>query len=237
MAPTHKKSGSDPDNKRGRRILGCFGFGSKIIKKDSANPDEKVVQKWGDSTFKVVQLSDHPVAKLLLIDHESQEKKDGIGKLMKQLDQVSKNNYNAKFESQSRLEGPKSNQMHESNGKVVELERGNLDSQKNCRKRKERGGSRRSKLEGDAIAAMSILMVILIIMLLCGRLCAIVCASICFYCLPRIIKTTNNNNKRNNDLNAEKHENSWFDSEAYRRKVVLQGILARKDNKMDVGVS
>ncbi|XP_022762470.1 uncharacterized protein At5g23160-like [Durio zibethinus] len=77
----------------------------------------------------------------------------------------------------------------------------------------------------DSMMGMSIIMVTLIIMLLWGRLCAILCTSAWFYFCPSFRPTINNNDTtvkstaNSNDLD--------LDSEDYKKKVVLEGLLER----------
>ncbi|XWS68484.1 hypothetical protein CRYUN_Cryun04dG0094600 [Craigia yunnanensis] len=78
----------------------------------------------------------------------------------------------------------------------------------------------------DPVMGMSIIMVTLIIMLLWGRLCAILCTLAWFYFCPRFRTTINNN-----DITVKSTANSSNDldlnSEEYKKKVVLEGLLER----------
>ncbi|XWS54340.1 hypothetical protein CRYUN_Cryun10bG0081600 [Craigia yunnanensis] len=74
----------------------------------------------------------------------------------------------------------------------------------------------------DPAMGMSIIMVTLIIMLLWGRLCAILCTSAWFYFCPRFRTTIYDNDSttaNSNDLD--------LNSEEYKKKVVLEGLLQR----------
>ncbi|CAN4090295.1 unnamed protein product [Withania somnifera] len=76
----------------------------------------------------------------------------------------------------------------------------------------------------DSIIGMSILMVTLLIMLFWGKACAIVCTCVWFYFIPRLRPKNKAIVARKNgmvagDVNVE--------SEEYKKKVVLEGLLKR----------
>jgi len=76
----------------------------------------------------------------------------------------------------------------------------------------------------DPLVGLSIIMVTLIIMLFWGRICAILCTSAGFYFVPRLRNVT-----KSDDV-VEKNPNSHdqdYDSEEYKKKVVLEGFLER----------
>ncbi|XP_059448815.1 uncharacterized protein At5g23160 [Corylus avellana] len=76
----------------------------------------------------------------------------------------------------------------------------------------------------DPLVGLSIIMVTLIIMLFWGRICAILCTSAWFYFVPRLRNVT-----KSDDV-VEKNPNSLdqdYDSEEYKKKVVLEGFLER----------
>ncbi|KAK3024606.1 hypothetical protein RJ639_044511 [Escallonia herrerae] len=77
----------------------------------------------------------------------------------------------------------------------------------------------------DPLVGMSIIMVTLAIMMLWGKLCAILCTSAWFFCVPRLktaMKPSNIIVK--NVLNSSRPD---MDSEEYKKRVVLQGLLDR----------
>ncbi|KAL4362008.1 hypothetical protein GQ457_04G005000 [Hibiscus cannabinus] len=73
----------------------------------------------------------------------------------------------------------------------------------------------------DPLMGLSIIMVTLVIMLLWGRLCAILCISVWFYFRPQI-SINDNNTKSITDSN-----DSNLNSEEYKKKIVLEGLLER----------
>ncbi|XVE66347.1 hypothetical protein DITRI_Ditri08aG0073100 [Diplodiscus trichospermus] len=73
----------------------------------------------------------------------------------------------------------------------------------------------------DTVMGMSILMVTLIMMLLWGRLCAILCTSAWFYFCRRFRATNYNNETTTNSKDLD------LNSEEYKKKVVLEGLLQR----------
>lgn len=79
---------------------------------------------------------------------------------------------------------------------------------------------------------ISIIMLTLIIMLMWGRLCAIICTSTWFYFLPRIKEAASAAKRKRSG--AGKAEGGLFpvdldlNSEAYKKKVVLDGFLVRQ---------
>ncbi|KAF8398716.1 hypothetical protein HHK36_014573 [Tetracentron sinense] len=77
----------------------------------------------------------------------------------------------------------------------------------------------------DPIVGMSILIVTLGIMLLWGKLCAIVCSSAWFYFMGRLV-----NFKEIAD-NRSASTDSGLNSESYKKKVILEGLLERNHRK------
>ncbi|XVF01782.1 hypothetical protein REPUB_Repub04eG0118900 [Reevesia pubescens] len=77
----------------------------------------------------------------------------------------------------------------------------------------------------DPLMGMSIIMVTLIIMLLWGRLCAIFCTSAWFYFCPRFRTSINNNESM--DKSTANSNDLDLNSEEYKKKVVLEGLLER----------
>ncbi|KAK7273738.1 hypothetical protein RIF29_14801 [Crotalaria pallida] len=74
------------------------------------------------------------------------------------------------------------------------------------------------------VAGMSVVVVTLVIMIFWGRLCAILCTSAWLYFIPRFRMSTFEND--NNDLNKKSNELD-LDSEMYKKKVILEGLLDR----------
>ncbi|KAF7827869.1 Transmembrane protein [Senna tora] len=75
---------------------------------------------------------------------------------------------------------------------------------------------------------MCMLVVTLVIMIVWGRLCAILCTSAWLYFVPRFNKTTaheGNDVVINNTQNSK--EEDYLDSEVYKKRVVLEGLLER----------
>ncbi|GLT87076.1 hypothetical protein SLE2022_051770 [Rubroshorea leprosula] len=81
---------------------------------------------------------------------------------------------------------------------------------------KELGGGNNEKF--DPVMGMSIILVTLIIMLFWGRLCAILCTSAWLYFYPRL---------RKHDIDT-KAKFSNLNSEEYKKKVVMEGLLERR---------
>lgn len=73
----------------------------------------------------------------------------------------------------------------------------------------------------DPLVGLSVIMVILIIMVFWGRLCAILCTSAWFYFVPRLRNATKL------DKNIQNSLDQYYDSEEYKKKVVLEGFLER----------
>lgn len=79
---------------------------------------------------------------------------------------------------------------------------------------------------------MSIIMVTLIIMLVWGRLCAILCTSAWLYFCPRFRTRANGNGSSGGGGGVESTQNlndSYLNSKEYKKKVVLEGLLHRKN--------
>jgi hypothetical protein len=74
----------------------------------------------------------------------------------------------------------------------------------------------------DPVIGLSIVMVTLIIMLLWGRICAILCTSAWFYFVPRLANVT-----KSDDVVGKNPNSRDYDSEEYKKKVVLEGFLER----------
>ncbi|KAJ9178754.1 hypothetical protein P3X46_010611 [Hevea brasiliensis] len=78
----------------------------------------------------------------------------------------------------------------------------------------------------DPVIGMSIVMVTLIIMLLLGRFCAILCTCAWLYFFPRLtaeVKPSLNGTVKNGLVSSEPD----FNSEEYKKRVVLEGFLDR----------
>lgn len=80
---------------------------------------------------------------------------------------------------------------------------------------KELGGGNNEKF--DPVMGMSIILITLIIMLFWGRLCAILCTSAWLYFYPLLRKQDINTKAKLSNLNSEK----------YKKKVVMEGLLER----------
>ncbi|KAL5993436.1 hypothetical protein ACLOJK_014361 [Asimina triloba] len=83
------------------------------------------------------------------------------------------------------------------------------------------------KLDGrfDPVVGLSVLTVVVAIMLLWGRACAILCTSAWFYFIPRLRATVRNSGEVAGTL--PKAGNVDVDSEEYKKKVILEGLLER----------
>ncbi|KAJ4849416.1 hypothetical protein Tsubulata_007253 [Turnera subulata] len=88
--------------------------------------------------------------------------------------------------------------------------------------RKEKKENEAAGNQLDPIIGLSILLVTLIIMVLWGRVCAILCTSAWFYFIPRIRTGADQDTPKNGSAEPN------FDSEEYKKKVVLEGLLERK---------
>lgn len=75
----------------------------------------------------------------------------------------------------------------------------------------------------DALVGMSVLLVTLMIMIFWGRLCAILCTSAWLYFIPRFRKDIT----VNDDDPKTKSNDVDFDSEEYKKKVIMEGLLGR----------
>ncbi|XP_054775913.1 uncharacterized protein LOC129284451 [Prosopis cineraria] len=88
-----------------------------------------------------------------------------------------------------------------------------------------RSGNARKKYESyDPAFGLSAVLVTLVIMIVWGRLCAILCTSAWLYVFPRIRRTHGNDIIKN--LNTESKDLD-LDSEVYKKKVILKGLLER----------
>lgn len=74
----------------------------------------------------------------------------------------------------------------------------------------------------DPVIGLSVIMVALIIMLLWGRFCAILCTSAWFYFVPRLRNVT-----KSDDVVGKNPNSHDYNSEEYKKKVVLEGFLER----------
>lgn len=84
----------------------------------------------------------------------------------------------------------------------------------------------------DPIFGMSIIMVTLVIMLLWGKLCAILCTSAWFFMVPRLRRAMDSNVVVENGLNSGERD---LNSEEYKKKVVLEGLLQR-NRRIVIGI-
>ncbi|KHN29576.1 Hypothetical protein glysoja_005300 [Glycine soja] len=84
----------------------------------------------------------------------------------------------------------------------------------------------------DPVVGMSVLVVTLVIMLFWGRLCAILCTSAWLYCTPRFRKSGGYVND-DEDLQTTKSKEVDLDSEEYKKKVIMEGLLGRNHRTMN----
>lgn len=80
----------------------------------------------------------------------------------------------------------------------------------------------------DPLVGMTIIMVTLIIMFLWGRLCAILCTAAWFYLIPRL---TNSNSSSTAGNPHPRVDDLDFNSDEYKKKVVLEGFLERNNHR------
>lgn len=74
----------------------------------------------------------------------------------------------------------------------------------------------------DPLIGMSIVILTLMILLIWGKLCAILCAAAWFYFVP--LSRSEEDDVKNGLIPGE----FSYDSEEYKKKVVLEGFLQRK---------
>ncbi|GAA0147468.1 hypothetical protein LIER_07157 [Lithospermum erythrorhizon] len=82
----------------------------------------------------------------------------------------------------------------------------------------------------DSVVGMSIILVMLLIMLLWGKVCAILCTSAWFYFVPRFRIKDGSSKSNKNDSSSSMGDQVDINSQLYKKKVVLEGILERKNN-------
>lgn len=85
----------------------------------------------------------------------------------------------------------------------------------------------------DPVIGISIIMLTLMIMLIWGRLCAIICTSTWCYFLPSLKEAAIAAAKRKRSGGGKAEGGSFpgdldLNSEAYKKKVVLEGFLVRQ---------
>lgn len=86
----------------------------------------------------------------------------------------------------------------------------------------------------DPIFGVSIVMVTLVIMLVWGKLCAILCTSAWLFMVPRLIRRAMDSNVVvENGLNSGERD---LNSEDYKKKVVLEGLLQRNRRSTVIGI-
>ncbi|KAK4263077.1 hypothetical protein QN277_028551 [Acacia crassicarpa] len=91
--------------------------------------------------------------------------------------------------------------------------------------RADRSGNARKYESNDSAFGWSAVLVTLVILIVWGRLCAIPCTSAWLYWFPRIRKATKNDTTKNSNNVVSKDLD--LDSEAYKKKVILEGLLER----------
>ncbi|WZZ37107.1 hypothetical protein YC2023_020508 [Brassica napus] len=88
-------------------------------------------------------------------------------------------------------------------------------------------GSKREKSSRvDPVIGISIIVLTLMIMLMWGRLCAVLCTCTWCYFLPRLKR------KRIGGGKAEGKDDSDLNSAAYKKKIVLDGFLVRRQRRV-----
>lgn len=84
----------------------------------------------------------------------------------------------------------------------------------------------------DPLVGMTVIMVTLIIMLLWGRLCAILCTAAWFYLIPRLTNTNSSSTAGNTFPHPHPRVDDFdFNSDEYKKKVVLEGFLERNNHR------
>lgn len=76
----------------------------------------------------------------------------------------------------------------------------------------------------DSAFGLSAVLLTLVILIVWGRLCAILCTSAWLYLFPRIRRASENDTIKN--LSAVSKDLD-LDSEVYKKKVILEGLLER----------
>lgn len=82
----------------------------------------------------------------------------------------------------------------------------------------------------DPLVGMTVIMVTLIIMLLWGRLCAILSTAAWFYLIPRLTNS-NSSSTAGNTFPHPRVDDLDFNSDEYKKKVVLEGFLERNNHR------
>ncbi|KAK7407792.1 hypothetical protein VNO78_09876 [Psophocarpus tetragonolobus] len=77
----------------------------------------------------------------------------------------------------------------------------------------------------NPVVGMSVVVVTLVIMIFWGRICAILCTSVWLYCVPRLRKSGDGNDDGNPQTTKSKEVD--LDSEEYKKKVIMEGLLGR----------
>lgn len=90
-------------------------------------------------------------------------------------------------------------------------------------------GSKREKSSRvDPVIGISIIVLTLMIMLMWGRLCAVLCTCTWCYFLPRLKRKR----KRIGGGKAEGKDDLDLNSAAYKKKIVLDGFLVRRQRRV-----
>ncbi|GAB4850625.1 hypothetical protein Ancab_029934 [Ancistrocladus abbreviatus] len=243
MAPlNHQKANQAKPKKKVNCFLGCFGFFGEKKKAKTAGgvpgrkkyfqltwPKFRIMKKSAKNAAAVSKSSSHegktqrcinrgelpvkpnqtlPVAEVARAVHL--RRKDGIGiHLESEARVVDQQLVSRKGREREELAG-----SVESNNKTAA---GSV--QKSRAKVK-----KRSVDGGDAMIGLSIVVVALLILLIGGRLCAILCTSAWVFCIPRLVRKAVQSNKE--DANSE-IQSLELNSESYKKKIVLKGLLQR----------
>lgn len=85
----------------------------------------------------------------------------------------------------------------------------------------------------DPIVGMSILGVTLVIMIFWGRFCAILCTSAWLYFIPRFRNSGVGNYEEDGAKIMSKNDVD-FDSEEYKKKVIMEGLLGRNNRGSNI---
>lgn len=85
----------------------------------------------------------------------------------------------------------------------------------------------------DPIVGMSILGVTLLIMIFWGRFCAILCTSAWLYFIPRFRNSGGGNYEEDGAKIMSKNDVD-FDSEEYKKKVIMEGLLGRNNRGSNI---
>ncbi|KAG9158313.1 hypothetical protein Leryth_000441 [Lithospermum erythrorhizon] len=86
----------------------------------------------------------------------------------------------------------------------------------------------------DSVIGMSIILVMLLIMLMFGKVCAIFCTSAWFYFVPRFRVKKGLSKANKMDSSSSIVDQIDINSQEYKKKVVLEGLLDRNKHRKNV---